>query len=176
MLGRAVTHRGDAAAAGLKHLIPEIRAEGWAFTKRGLRGHPGASGGALADVLRAAAATAEPVAVDAVGTWPPPLAAEFAAAADPAAPVWLEEPAPTHDPRVHQRLRTLPACGGGAPHPGRRRACRSRRDPADRPHPRHRGLRRAHRGRRILARTTRPRSHTPRRFFYEPRVPQATAA
>ncbi|WP_411107284.1 enolase C-terminal domain-like protein [Streptomyces sp. cmx-4-9] len=92
-------------------LIPEISAQGWAFTKWGLRGHPGAGGGALADAVHAAAA-AEPVAADAVGTWPPAIAAEFAAAADPAALVWLEDPAATHDPSAYQQLRTLPLAVG----------------------------------------------------------------
>ncbi|MFD3334713.1 enolase C-terminal domain-like protein [Streptomyces sp. NPDC058700] len=92
-------------------LIAEVSAEGWPFTKWGLRDHPGASGGGLAAALHAVA-TGEPVAVDAVGTWPPALAAEFAAAADPSALVWLEDPAPTHDPRAYQHLRTFPLAVG----------------------------------------------------------------
>ncbi|MEV8535644.1 enolase C-terminal domain-like protein [Streptomyces sp. NPDC051211] len=101
----------DLAHPATADLVPEISAQGWAFTKWGLRNHPGASGGALAETLHAGA-TAEPVAVDAVGTWPLALAAEFAAAADPTALVWLEDPAPTHDPRAYQNLRTLPLAVG----------------------------------------------------------------
>ncbi|MFJ3817722.1 enolase C-terminal domain-like protein [Streptomyces sp. NPDC090056] len=101
----------DLTHPAIADLIPEVSAQGWAFTKWGLRNHPGVSGGALADLLHAAA-TAEPVAVDAVGTWPPALAAEFAAAADPAALVWLEDPAPTHDLRAYEQLRTLPLAVG----------------------------------------------------------------
>ncbi|MCY0945658.1 enolase C-terminal domain-like protein [Streptomyces antarcticus] len=101
----------DLAQPATADLIPEISAQGWAFTKWGLRHHRGADGGALADAVHAAA-TSEPVAVDAVGTWPPAVAAEFAAAADPAALVWLEDPVSTHDPRVYQQLRALPLAVG----------------------------------------------------------------
>nr|MDT0519833.1 enolase C-terminal domain-like protein [Streptomyces sp. DSM 41633] len=101
----------DLAHPATADLIPEVSAQGWAFTKWGLRNRPGTSGEALADALHAAA-TAEPVAVDAVGTWPPALTAEFAAAADPAALVWLEDPAPTDDLRAYEQLRTLPLAVG----------------------------------------------------------------
>ncbi|MFG2667581.1 enolase C-terminal domain-like protein [Streptomyces sp. NPDC048387] len=104
-LTRDLTHPATA------DLVPEVSAQGWAFTKWGLRNRPGASGGVLADLLHAAA-TAEPVAVDAVGTWPHALAAEFAVAADPAALVWLEDPAPTDDLRAYEQLRTLPLAVG----------------------------------------------------------------
>ncbi|MEU2391852.1 enolase C-terminal domain-like protein [Streptomyces sp. NPDC007369] len=101
----------DLAHPATADLIPETSAQGWAFTKWGLRNRPGASGGVLADAVHAAA-TVEPVAVDAVGTWPPAFAAEFAAAADPAALVWLEDPAPTHNHAVYQPLRALPLAVG----------------------------------------------------------------
>ncbi|MFD0271093.1 enolase C-terminal domain-like protein [Streptomyces sp. NPDC127106] len=101
----------DLAHPATADLIPEVSAQGWAFTKWSLRHGQGVSGEALADLLHAAA-TAEPVAVDAVGTWPPALAAEFAAAADPAALVWLEDPVPTDAPRACDQLRTLPLAVG----------------------------------------------------------------
>ncbi|MFC8010995.1 enolase C-terminal domain-like protein [Streptomyces cinereoruber] len=101
----------DLAYPAITDLIAEVSAHGWAFTKWGLRNRPGASGGVLADLLHAAA-TAEPVAVDAVGTWPPALAAEFAEAADPAALVWLEDPAPAENLRAYEQLRTLPIAVG----------------------------------------------------------------
>ncbi|MGW7318174.1 hypothetical protein [Streptomyces sp. NPDC054865] len=105
----------DLSHTATADLIAEVSAQGWAFTKWGLRNRPGAGGGALADVLHAAA-SAEPVAVDAGGTWPAELAAEFAAAADAAALVWLEDPAPTYDGRAYQHLHALPlAVGSGSP-------------------------------------------------------------
>ncbi|MFE5827732.1 enolase C-terminal domain-like protein [Streptomyces erythrochromogenes] len=101
----------DLAHPATADLISEVSAQGWVFTKWRLRNRPGTSGEALADALHAAA-TAEPIAVDAVGTWPPALTTEFAAAADPAALVWLEDPAPTDDLRAYEQLRTLPLAVG----------------------------------------------------------------
>lgn len=101
----------DLSHPGVTDLVPQIAAQGWAFTKWGLRHQPGTRGGELAQQLHAAASV-EPVAVDAVGTWPATLHAEFAAAADRAALVWLEDPAPTHDPDLYRALSVLPLAIG----------------------------------------------------------------
>lgn len=101
----------DLSHPGVTDLVSQIAAQGWAFTKWGMRHQPDTSGGALAEHLHAAASV-EPVAVDAVGTWPPTLQAEFATATDPTALVWLEDPAPTHDPALCRNLFALPLAIG----------------------------------------------------------------
>ena len=69
--------------------------DGWAFTKWGLRAQPGVTARQMASaVTRAATAAGQPVAVDAVRTWPPELYAVFARLADQETLVWVEDPFP----------------------------------------------------------------------------------
>ncbi|MFE1348507.1 enolase C-terminal domain-like protein [Streptomyces sp. NPDC058757] len=97
--------------ATLDH-IATVRAQGWAFTKWGLRHRPGTGGRALAARVNAAAAVCGPLAADAVGTWPAGLQAAFRAAVDPAALIWLEDPAPAHEARLYRLLDGLPLAMG----------------------------------------------------------------
>ncbi|GAB7180429.1 hypothetical protein ATKI12_0260 [Kitasatospora sp. Ki12] len=89
--------------------LVQVLEEGWAFTKWGLRRHPGTSVAAearnlVAALADAAAAIGEPFAVDAVGTWSPQLATAVADRLDRPMLAWLEDPLPEHYPRVYGHL------------------------------------------------------------------------
>ncbi|MFD7443996.1 enolase C-terminal domain-like protein [Streptomyces sp. NPDC059909] len=89
--------------------LRNVAAEGWSFTKWGLRRDPtDASEVAAARMARAvercSRAVGSPLAVDAVGTWTPAVAMAFAQSCDPSCLRWLEDPLPRHDLDTYELL------------------------------------------------------------------------
>jgi L-alanine-DL-glutamate epimerase-like enolase superfamily enzyme len=83
-------------------VLRRIAANGWSFTKWGLRRAPRDSyEEAAVRMARATEQCAEalgvPVAVDAVGTWTPSVTMAFARSVDTTCLRWLEDPLPRHD-------------------------------------------------------------------------------
>ncbi|MBB5999844.1 L-alanine-DL-glutamate epimerase-like enolase superfamily enzyme [Streptomonospora salina] len=92
----------DLTACDDMETVRKVTADGWRFTKWGLRrGAEDCSDRAAARMTRAVErcsdAIGAPVAVDAVGTWTPPLATDFARSVDTVGLLWLEDPLPHHD-------------------------------------------------------------------------------
>ncbi|MFI6088585.1 enolase C-terminal domain-like protein [Streptomyces sp. NPDC051218] len=86
-----------------------VAAGGWRFTKWGLRRAPKDSPGQAAAhmaqaVERCSETVGGPVAVDAVGTWTPGVAREFALRVEAASLRWLEDPLPYHDLDAYELL------------------------------------------------------------------------
>ncbi|MEW1550741.1 enolase C-terminal domain-like protein [Streptomyces tsukubensis] len=89
--------------------LRDIAADGWSFTKWGLRRDPAESPATAAArmaqaVKRCSEAIGRPVAVDAVGTWTPRVAMLFAQTCDPSCLLWLEDPLPQHDLDMYELL------------------------------------------------------------------------
>ncbi|MDT0493146.1 enolase C-terminal domain-like protein [Streptomyces griseus] len=90
-------------------LLRDVAADGWRFTKWGLRRDPAESPGQAAArmaraVERASQSLGSPLAVDAVGTWTPSVSLAFAQSCDPSCLLWLEDPLPQHDLDMYELL------------------------------------------------------------------------
>ncbi|MGW6482722.1 enolase C-terminal domain-like protein [Streptomyces sp. NPDC055059] len=90
-------------------MLRRVAADGWSFTKWGLRRAPGDSSGEAAmrmaqAVERSAQALGTALAVDAVGTWTPSVAMDFARNVGTAGLLWLEDPLPRHDLDTYELL------------------------------------------------------------------------
>ena len=90
-----------------------VAADGWSFTKWGLRRDPAAPSEQAAlrmaqAVERYSQALGAPLAVDAVGTWTPSVALAFAQAVDPSSLRWLEDPLPHHAADAYEFLAATP--------------------------------------------------------------------
>lgn len=82
--------------------VVRVAADGYVFTKWGLRADPAQAPGRAATTMAAAvergsAWIGHPVAVDALGTWQETTTALFAGQVNPAALYWLEDPLPETD-------------------------------------------------------------------------------
>ena len=104
-------------------LLAGVMAQGWRFTKWGLRSQPAASPvkaatGMAEAVERCSLALGAPLAVDAVGTWTPEVALAFAQVANSACLRWLEDPFPRHDADTYELLASsrLPIAVGERAH------------------------------------------------------------
>lgn len=88
-------------------VLDAVHADGWAFTKWGLRFGPQTTVSArvLAQAVeRTGKAAGARIAVDAVGTWTPDLTLAFADYVSPSPLIWLEDPLPRHDLQAYGRL------------------------------------------------------------------------
>jgi L-alanine-DL-glutamate epimerase-like enolase superfamily enzyme len=85
--------------------VAQVAAQGWALTKWGLRAARPIDATALADaVQRVTGALGEPAAFDAVGTWNPRLAHDFAVLVNPRLLCWMEDLLPDHTDHGYRQL------------------------------------------------------------------------
>jgi L-alanine-DL-glutamate epimerase-like enolase superfamily enzyme len=103
----------DLSSVNSPNVLTGVMADGWSFTKWGLRRDPADPSGEAAArmaqaVERCSHALGAPLAVDAVGTWTPAVALAFAQAVDPACLRWLEDPLPRHDADTYELLAASP--------------------------------------------------------------------